>query len=91
MLWTAPHVDLIDPFESYQYGPSEPVRHYGGVALRSRRDASASVPGNQPGNDDSYLLYGTWPVELASSTCTTLAGIGVHRPGIFAASLGFSV
>src|SRR6266540_622590 len=33
VLWTAPHVDLNDPFESYQYGPSAPLRRYGGVAI----------------------------------------------------------
>ena len=48
-------------------------------------------PNNQPGNDDLYSLYGTWPVGLALIACTTLAGIGVHRAGIYAASLGFSV
>jgi hypothetical protein len=42
-------------------------------------------------NDDWYLPYGTWPVGLALIACTTLAGIRVHRAGMYAASLGFSV
>ena len=37
---------------------------------------------NQPGNDDSYSLYGTRPVRLALIACTTFAGIGVHRAGM---------
>jgi hypothetical protein len=33
VLWTPPHVDLDDPFESFQYRPSEAVRRYGGIAI----------------------------------------------------------
>lgn len=33
LLWTPPHVDLNDPFESYQYRPSKPLRRYGGIAI----------------------------------------------------------
>jgi hypothetical protein len=50
VLWTAPHVDLNDPFESFQYGPSQPVRLYGGVAIpvgewERWRGQFASLPG----------------------------------------------
>jgi hypothetical protein len=33
VLWTPPHIDLGDPFETYQYRPSDPVRQHGGVAI----------------------------------------------------------
>lgn len=54
--------------------------------------APACVPLNAPTmplemsrnqrNDDWYSLYGTWPLGLALSACTTLAGIGVQRAGM---------
>jgi hypothetical protein len=33
VLWTPPHIDPNDPFESDQYRASEPVRRHGGVAI----------------------------------------------------------
>jgi hypothetical protein len=33
VLWTQPHIDPSDPFESYQYRASEPVRKYGAIAI----------------------------------------------------------
>jgi hypothetical protein len=69
-----------------------PTRASANNVLRSHgRARPLAFPVDQPGNDDSYWLYGTWPVELAAIACATLDGIGVHRAGIFAARLGFSV
>ena len=69
-----------------------PTRASTNNVLRSySRARPLAFPVNQPGNDDSYWLYGTWPMELAAIACATLDGIGVHRAGIFAARLGFSV
>ena len=34
VLWTPPHIDVNDPFDSYQYRASEPVRRHGGVAIQ---------------------------------------------------------
>jgi monoamine oxidase len=64
------------------------ARLWSGAVHRPR----SRPPGtNQRGNDDSYSLNGTWPVGLSATASATFAGIGVHRAGIFAARLGFSV
>ena len=69
----------------------DPLERRAGLRARKNRVDALPFPGTQSANDDSYSLYATWPVRLALIACTTSEGIGVHRAGMYAASLGFSV